>query len=76
MPSLILFSDCLDSLIKILVDFNLPFVRVTPAGMLVKLSYVKMTRKVTNISIIEKGRDKVTITLPSKDLNKKKNKKK
>lgn len=33
-----------------------------------------MTRKVTNISIIEKGRDKVTITLPSKDLNKKKNK--
>jgi DNA-directed RNA polymerase len=40
--------------------------------MTIKLSYVKMKSIRTRINLIEKGREKVTISLPSKTLNKKK----
>jgi len=40
------------------------------AGMTIKLSYVKMKNIRTRISLIDKGREKVTISLPSKSLNK------
>ena len=40
--------------------------------MTIKLSYVKMKNIRTRISLIDKGREKVTISLPSKSLNKRK----
>jgi DNA-directed RNA polymerase len=69
MPSLKNLGNYLESLVTILAEFNLPVIWITPAGMIIKLSTVKMQEIETKINLIDKGRHKVTISLPTKKLN-------
>jgi len=69
MPSLKNLGIYLDSLVTILAELNLPVIWITPAGMIIKLSTVKMKEIQTKINLIDKGRNKVTISLPTKKLN-------
>jgi hypothetical protein len=62
MPSFKKLGSYLDSLVTIVAEFNLPVIWITPAGMKIKLSTVKMQEIKTKINLIDKGRNKVTIS--------------
>jgi|ERR1700759_953077 len=70
MPSLKLLGEYLDSLTRILTEFDLPVIWITPAGMKIKLSPVKMEDIKAKINLLGRGREKITISLPTLKLNK------
>ena len=72
LPSLKKLNLYLVELISIVTSFNLPVNWITPAGMKVSLSTVKMKSTRVSSSLINDGRSKITLSLPTKELNIKK----
>nr|YP_009926571.1 hypothetical protein [Wolfiporia cocos]QNH92626.1 hypothetical protein [Wolfiporia cocos] len=69
LPSLKTLNKYLRDLIKIITHFNLPISWITPAGMKINLSTVKLNKVRTNLSLVKSGRTKITLNLPTKTLN-------
>ncbi len=69
LPSLKSLNKYLRELIKIVTHFNLPVSWVTPAGMKMNLSTVKLNKVRTNLTLANTGRTKITLNLPTKVLD-------